>query len=462
MSEISPKTTFQDLWRLSWPMMLTMFLVFSVGLADVYVAGRFSPAVQGAIGFAGQLLFFFGVLANGLGVGLVAMVSRHEGAGEQPAMWHAARQGILLACLLTGPLSLIGLTMSPDATTLSFLPPSVAAAAEKLLPIYAASLWPQALLTTTAAIFRARTRMRLILLCSGSTAILNLIGDFILAFGFGPLPALGPIGIAIATAASSAVGAGLALAILFAQGMGIRDWRPDIPFLKGLIELSWPAAMLQMGWHLGSLVLYAILGRLSTAAVAATAALTNGLRIEAILYLPVYALNMITAVLVAQALGAADPDEAERIGWRVAKTAAVILAAMALPVFIFSRQLAGTITPDPLVREMTHVYLRFNMISQPFMALGVCLAGALEGAGDTRGTMMVVLATLWGFRLPIAAILALATPLAANGVWIAMVASMIMQYVAMHRRYQRGRWKKIALFSSGAPSTPANNSGSHG
>ena len=43
-------------------MVLTMFLVFSVGLADVYVAGRFSPAVQGAVGFAGQLLFFFGVL----------------------------------------------------------------------------------------------------------------------------------------------------------------------------------------------------------------------------------------------------------------------------------------------------------------------------------------------------------------------------------------------------------------
>jgi MATE family multidrug resistance protein len=200
---------------------------------------------------------------------------------------------------------------------------------------------------------------------------------------------------------------------------------------------------------MGSLVLYAILGRLSTGAVAATAALTNGLRIEAILYLPVYALNMITAVLVAQALGAAHPDEAERIGWRVAKTAAVLLAAMALPVFVFSMEVAGTITPDPLVREMTHVYLRFNMISQPFMALGVCLAGALEGAGDTRGTMKVVLATLWGFRLPVAAVLALVTPLAANGVWIAMVVSMILQCVAISRRYQRGRWKEIALFTSG-------------
>jgi Na+-driven multidrug efflux pump len=103
------------------------------------------------------------------------------------------------------------------------------------------------------------------------------------------------------------------------------------------------------------------------------------------------------------------------------------------------------ITPDPAVQEITHIYLRFNMISQPFMALGVCLGGALEGAGDTRGVMKLVLGALWGVRLPLAAVLALATPLAANGVWAAMVVSMVIQCIFLVRRFKQGSWKTMAV-----------------
>ena len=99
--------------------------------------------------------------------------------------------------------------------------------------------------------------------------------------------------------------------------------------------------------------------------------------------------------------------------------------------------------PDPTVREMTKLYLRFNMLSQPFMALGVCLGGALEGAGDTQGVMKLVLGALWIFRLPLAAGLALATALAANGVWLAMVLSIILQCGLLVHRYRRGQWKGI-------------------
>jgi putative MATE family efflux protein len=443
METTATNTSAKDIWRLSWPLVLTMFLLFSVGLVDVYVAGLFKPEVQGAVGFGGLLLFFFGVIGNSLGVGLVAIISRQKGAQDVAGTWHTARQGILLASLLTLPLSLLGIVTVNSPVLLSFMPPAVAQVAQKLLPFYALALWPQAIITVAGAVFRARTQMFLILLCSGGTALLNLAGDFALSFGFGIIPALGPLGIAAATAASSFVGAALAVLILIGQGLKTRGWRPDILLISRIAKFSWPMGILQMGWHLGSLFLYGILGRLSINAVEATAALTNGLRIEAILYLPVYALNMITAVLVAQAMGSGNMVKAQNTGWRIARTAAFILTIAALPVFVFSMEIASWITPDPLVQKMTHLYLRFNMLSQPFMALGVCLGGALEGAGDTSGVMKVVLGALWGFRLPLAAALALATGLAANGVWLAMVLSMILQCVLMAHRYHRGKWKTI-------------------
>jgi multidrug resistance protein, MATE family len=438
------------MWHLSWPLVASMLLQFTVGLTDVYVAGRFRPEVQGAVGFAGQLLFFFTVVANALGVGLVAMISRRHGACEFSALWQAARQGLLLAILLIAPLSIAGFFWVPETALLAVLPPGVVGAAAPLLPFYAASLLPQGLLLVANAIFRARSQSLLVLLASGVTAVLNLAGDFGLAFGLWGMPAMGPQGIAIATFVSALAGAFIGLTILFHQGLGLKGWRLDSDLAGRLLRLGWPVGLLQAGWQLGNLFLYGILGRLPVQAVAATAALTNGLRIEAILYLPAFALNMVTAVLIGHALGAGNERRAENTGWRLAGAAALVLTLLALPIFIYSRELAALISPDPTVQQLTHYYLRFNMISQPFMAIGVCLGGALEGAGDTRGTMKVVLGALWGVRLPLAAVMALATPLGATGVWLAMVISMVLQCLLMMRRFRRGRWKRIRLFGEEA------------
>ncbi|MBI5014371.1 MAG: MATE family efflux transporter [Deltaproteobacteria bacterium] len=431
-----------NLWRLAWPLVVAMFLQFSVGLTDAWIAGRFGADVQGAVGFAGQVLFLFNVLGTAMGVGLVAVVSRAEGAGDAAAVDHVARQGLLFAVLLTVPLSVAGVLWRPTVGELAFLPVAVAERARALLPLYAASLAPQAVLNTAAAVFRARGRTSLVLVTWGAAAALNLWWVFALAFGWGGLPALGPRGIAAATAASSAAGAAIAAALVW-RGFRVRRppgaLRPDAALARRLWSLSWPAGLLQVGWNLGSLALYAILGSLAHGAVAATAALTNGLRIEALLYLPAFALNMVTAVVVGQALGAGDPAAAERSGWRVAGAATAVLSSLALPGFLFSRELAGLLTPDPAVREATHFYLRFNMVSQPFMALSICLGGGLQGAGDTRGTMKIVLGCLWGLRIPLA--LTLARPWGMLGVWAAMVVSMVLQGVTMAARFRRGAWK---------------------
>ena len=432
-----------SIWRLAWPLVASMFLQFAVGLTDVFVAGRFGPSVQGAVGFGGQVLFLFSVIANALGVGLVAVVSRNEGAGDSAGAWHAARQGVLLSVLVAGPLSLAGVLLSPGPEALRFLPPAVARSAEALLPWYGASLLPQAVLTISAAVFRARGRAAWVLGTMGFTAVLNLACVFALAFGAGPIPAMGPVGIVVATAGSSLAGALAALFVLMRQGLaaGRSAWRLDPELARRLAALGWPVGLLQLGWNLGGLALYAILGRLGVDAVAATAALTNGLRIEAVLYLPAFALNMVAAVLVGRSLGAGHGDEAETTGWRVAGSAAVVLTLMALPVFAQSRGLAALLSPDPAVREATHLYLRFNMVSQPFMAFSMCLGGALQGAGDTRGPMTVVLGALWGLRIPLALGLALGTTYGSTGVWAAMVSSQVVQGFWMAARFRRGRWK---------------------
>jgi MATE family multidrug resistance protein len=273
-------------------------------------------------------------------------------------------------------------------------------------------------------------------------------GDFALVFGLFPFPAMGYVGIAVSTAVS--ITAGMAINLwLFTIGwwrsLYSRPWTISADTVLKIIRLGWPAAMLQIAWNAGTIVLYNILGRLGQASIPALASITNGLRIEAVIYLPAFALNMAASVLVGQNLGAGRPDRAAQAGWRIAKFGVLLISLMAVPIFIWSEQFASMLTKDHAVLAETARYLRFNMLSEPFMALSAILGGGLQGAGDTRGTMWVIIAAMWFIRLPLAYSLALAADYGATGVWIAMITSMAFQGMLMAWRFHKGHWEKLLV-----------------
>ena len=118
---------------------------------------------------------------------------------------------------------------------------------------------------------------------------------------------------------------------------------------------------------------------------------------------------------------------------------------MALIIFVLAKDVASAISKDPAVIEETARYLRINMLSEPFMALSVVLGGGLQGAGDTKGAMWVILIAMWIVRMPLAYLLAIPLNYGALGVWIAMVVSMDAQGLLMTRRFHKGHWKRLKL-----------------
>ena len=113
--------------------------------------------------------------------------------------------------------------------------------------------------------------------------------------------------------------------------------------------------------------------------------------------------------------------------------------------FIWAEECAAILSNDPAVMKETALYLRINMFSEPFMAFSLILGGGLQGAGDTRGSMAVIITAMWAVRLPLAVVLAFYFNLGSLGVWSAMVISMIVQGILMSVRFYRGTWKSITL-----------------
>jgi putative MATE family efflux protein len=429
-------------------MMLIMLFNFVVGLTDIYVAGLINSQVQAAVGFVSQLYFLLIIIANAISTGSIALVSRAIGANDMPRAISNARQALLFGVLCAFTLTLTGLIWYREIIALAGFPEQIRGIAEHFLRIFAFALGPNYILIISNDIFRASGQVKKPLMTMLLVSALNVIGDFVFVFGLFSFPEMGYAGIALSTALS--VSAGMIINLLFfLKKPWHRIYSPPWSFVSTtilkIVKLGWPAALLQIGWNAGSIVLYNILGRLGEKSITALAAITTGLRIEAVIFLPAFALNMAASVLVGQNLGAGNPDRASQTGWRIAILGSALLTLLAAIIFIWAEECASFLTDDPSVLKETTWYLRINMFSEPFMALSLILGGGLQGAGDTRGSMMVIIIGMWTVRLPLAALLAFTFDLGSIGVWSAMVMSMIVQGILMAVRFHRGNWKTITF-----------------
>ncbi|RJR15380.1 MAG: MATE family efflux transporter [Nitrospiraceae bacterium] len=441
-------STWENIWHMSWPMLIVMFFNFLVGIADIYVAGFLGPEIQAIVGYVSQLYFFIIIVANAISIGTVAILSRAVGAGRFEDALSSARQSLLFAIGCAIALTATGLVLQDVIISLAGFSGDVRHIASDFFVIFVFALAPNYIVIVSNAIFRAGGEVKLTLLAMSVISLINIALNFLLVFGIHSFPGLGYRGIALATALAMSAGTIICF-FLFRRSMwkdifsGMRRVSGDL--VRKIVSLSWPAALIQISWNAGNILIYNILGQLQEGSITAMAALTNGLRIEAFLYLPIFALNMAASVLTGQNLGAGEPDRAERIGWKISLSGVAFVSLMALPLFIWAGPVSSPIAKDTQVLDETVRYIRISMLSEPFMAISVILGGCLMGAGDTKGAMLVIVSTLWIIRLPLAYFLAITAGYGAFGVWMAMIISMFFQGIAMTARFRYGNWKELRL-----------------
>ena len=100
---------------------------------------------------------------------------------------------------------------------------------------------------------------------------------------------------------------------------------------------------------------------------------------------------------------------------------------------------------DPRVVPLAVAYLKISALSEPFLAFGMILTGALNGAGDTKAPAVISILTMWGVRLPFAYLLAQHWHYGTLGAWWAMAASTILGGIAAYWLFKRGDWKRTVI-----------------
>jgi len=421
-------------WSVSWPLTVIMFFEFLMGLTDVYIAGRVNKEIQAAYGFVFQFYFVLIVIANALTVGTVSVVSRLYTSGDKAELGDSIFSSLVGAAGAGMFFAGVGFLLSPQIIRVLNIPEELKPYCIPFIKIYAMGLFFHYLLINSNGVLRSCDRVKESLKTQALVCALNIGFNFFFVF-YTPL---GYRGIATATASSVLIGSLVNLWKLRTATTGVNRFSLD-PARK-MIAIGWPIGMLQVLWQFSSMVLFLILSALPEHKVEILAALTTGLRIESVTYLPVFGFNMANAVIVGNLLGEKRQEDALRSGFITAAIGVAVVTVMVIAVILNARWIASFLSKNEIVIRESMKYIYISMISEPFMAWGIILGGGLNGAGDTRSVLIRVALSVWLVRIPLSYIFVVFLGFGPASVWWSMNISQFVQAFLMSKRYFNRKW----------------------
>lgn len=436
----------KGVFALAWPSLVENVLLLAMGMISLMMVGRLGPAAMAGVGVANQVANLLIVVFSGLAVGNTALVARAVGAGRPYDARAATRQALLLGLGLSLVLALAFLPTAPHLLHLLGAAPDVVADGTLYLRAIIVTIPLLALSLLANGSLRGAGDTRTPMWVTGAENVINVAVAYPLIFGLGPLPSIGLAGAASGLVAGRTLACVLSLAALRQrQGSPLAGtlsfsagWRPDPLLLRRLVEVGGPAAGENASIQIGMMCFSLMVIHLGTAAFAAQQVVFNAASLS---MLPGLAFSVAATTLVGQHLGAGDPEAARRSGWQSTAAAAGWMSLAGLGFLLFPEPVIRLYTSDPEVIAAGVAGMRVVGLGQPLQAAAFVLAGALRGAGDTRTTLTVGAASMWGVRLTLAYLFGIALGWGIPGIWIGWCGDWSVRGLAFLWIFRRGRWQ---------------------
>jgi putative MATE family efflux protein len=421
--------------RLALPAVGTTLFQVLFNITDTFWVGRtLGPDALAAVSLASYSVWVIVSVGELVGVGLTAVAARRHGEGDPASAARAAGTALVMAVVLGVLVAVGGVSALPAVFRLMGAEGRIAELAREFLVVQlVGAVLIYGYYVVTAA-FRSAGDTRTPFVLLGASVLLNLMLDPLMILGWGPFPALGVYGAALATVLTRGLGCIVGLELLRRRGglrLGI-----SLPVARTIARIGLPTMLTGVLFSAIYMLLVRVVGRFGTPAIAA---LGVGHKIEGVSYMVCIGFGLAAETLVGQNLGAGQPARAREAGWLTARIAWVPTCLLGVLFMLVPDTLVGVFTNDPAVIRDGSLYLRAAGVAQLVMAFENVLEGALTGAGYTLLTMVAVVG-ISALRVPLAELVAGSFGLI--GVWWMLALTAMARAGAMTALWQWGAWEK--------------------
>ncbi|MBE5319275.1 MATE family efflux transporter [Pedobacter sp. MR2016-19] len=434
---------------LAIPMMLEMAMESVFALVDLYFVGHLensSHAIQ-TVGLTESVLTIIYSLAIGLSMAVTAVVARRIGEKNPEAASKAGMQTIVIAVFVNIIISILGLIYARDILLLMGASAETAEQGVAFVRIMMGGSIIIVLLFLINGIFRGAGNAAIAMRSLWIANIANIILCPIFINGFGPVPAFGLTGAAIATTIGRGLGVSYQVYNLFsgknALKIRISHFIPDFTQIKAIVKIAAPAifqfVIASCSWvFLAELVA-------TTGGDTGSAGYQTALRLMMFFMLPAWGLSNAAATLVGQNLGAGHIDRAEKSVFQTLKYILIFMAVVSVLFLTCGHLFAAFFTSDEKVIAIAGKALRIMSLGFVIYGAAMVFSSAFNGAGDTWTPTKINVFAFWLFQIPLAYLLAKYLEMGPTGVFIAIPTAEAGIAVAAYFLFKKGKWKKTMV-----------------
>lgn len=384
------------------PMLVGMVMMMSFGLVDTYFIGLLGTDELAAISFTFPVTFTLISLHIGLGIGTSAVIGRFLGNNSHSEAQLSGTGALMLAFVLAAVLAIVGvITIDPIFTLLGANERLLSYIHEYMVVWYAAGVF-LAMPMVGNSILRASGDTKTPSYVMAGGGLINVILDPILIFGWGPIPAMGMQGAALATLIAWALGLLYILYLLAYKRELILPRLLSMSELKrscgGILKIGLPAA--------GANMLTPIAGGILTAVVAgygpgAVAAWGVGGRLESIASIVILALSMSLPPFISQNFGANNLSRVSK-AYQLCVRFVVIWQLLVFGAFyILSGMLARTFSSEPEVIGLIQTYLMIVPLGYGVQGIVILTNSSFNAMHLPMSALLMSVLRLFVFFVPI-------------------------------------------------------------
>ena len=411
-------------------------------IVDIYFVSSVSVEAVATVGLTESVVTLVYAVGIGLSMGATAMVSRRIGEKDGKGAEKVAVQAIYLGVFVSIIIALIGAFFAKDVLRLMGADQAVVEEGFRYTQIILTSNVTILLLFLINAIFRGAGEASIAMWILVFSNVFNIFLDPILIFGWGPIPAYGVTGAAIATMSGRTLAVIAQLFILFFGysriKLAVSRFTLDLKLMVKLVVISVGGIGQFLIGTSSWIVLMKLMSRFGTEAIAGY---TIAIRVMLFSLMPSWGMSNAAATLVGQNLGANKPERAEQAVWQTGKYNAFFMGIVSVIYLLFAAFIISFFSNVPEVVEFGAMCLQVIALGYVFYAYGMVLTQSFNGAGDTYTPIVINLICFWIYQLPFAYITAIVFGWGPIGILIAITSAEVLISILSFYWFRKGYWK---------------------
>ncbi len=434
----------KTLTSLTIPMIFGMLSIVIFNLVDTYFVGKIGVNELAAMGFTFPVVSFVMSLATGLGIGTSSLISRLVISSKKEKVQRYSVNALLLAIFIIFIFVTAGqLTITPLFKALG--------ASDKLIPLITEYMgiwyWGMAFLIVPIvgnSIIRATGDTLTPGIIMIISAIINIVLDPIFIFGFGPVPAMGLKGAAIATVISRALSFGVSLYILIYRDKLITIYIPKLKnMLKTWGDIIYVAGPSAMSILITPISIAIITGLISTYGDEAVAGFGVVSKLELLFMMVVSSLGSVITIFTGQNFGNKSFPRILK-ALNMSSLFSILWGAMLFIISIFTAEyLAALFSDHKEVIDVASSYLKIVSIGYGLQGVLIIGISTLNGLNKPFIALLLTFIRMVGIYVPLAYIGS--NYMGLNGIFFACLLANLISGIVMYKITKKEILAKIEL-----------------